>query len=103
MDTVNNKNPSGTAMLERGHLKSGNAKYSILSHLFEGNALTNKEAYELGSTCLNTVISESCRQFGLEIPRKWIKVPTRFGKETSVKEYWTSDSDNEKLAYLLEE
>ena len=56
----------------------------------------------LESTCLNTVVSEVCKQYNLEIPRKWIKVPTRFGNEVSVKQYWTSDSDNEKLGYILE-
>ena len=102
MDNLDNKNPSEIAKLEKGHLKTGNAKYNILSHMLDGNTLTNLEAYELGSTCLNTVVSEVCKQYNLEIPRKWIKVPTRFGNEVSVKQYWTSDSDNEKLGYILE-
>jgi hypothetical protein len=102
MKAVETKNPSSTAMLERGYLKTGNAKYNILSHMLDGNTLTNLQAYELGSTCLNTVVSEVCKQYNLEIPRKWIKVPTRFGNEVSVKQYWTSDLDNEKLGYILE-
>ena len=101
MMEVENKNPSGSAKLERGYLKSGNAKYSILRYLLEGNTLTNRQAYEFGSTCLNSLVSKACKTYGLKIPRKWIEVPTRYGKKVSVKQYWTSKSDNEKLDYLL--
>ena len=104
MDTLENKNPSGTAMLERGYLKFGNAKYSILEYMREGNSLTSREAFLLmGTTCLNTHISEACRNLGLEIPREWIEVTTRYGKKARVCQYRTSKSDNERLDYLLEE
>ena len=100
---VENKNPSSSAKLERGYLKSGNAKYSILKHMKEGNTLTSRQAFiEMGTTCLNTQVSGACKKFELDIPRKWIEVTTRYGSKVRVKQYWTSESDNEKLDYLLE-
>ena len=103
MDNLDNKNPSEIAKLEKGHLKTGNAKYNILNHMRLGNSLTSREAFiEMGTTCLNTHISEISKKFGLEIPRKWIDVTTRYGKKVKVYEYRTSESDNEKLDWLLE-
>ena len=68
-----------------------------------GNSLTCREAFiEMGTTCLNTHISEISKKFGLEIPRKWVDVTTRYGKKVKVYEYRTSESDNEKLDWLLE-
>ena len=100
----NKKNPSETTKLERGYLKYGNAKYNILKHLRDGNLLTSREAFiKMGTTCLNTIVSESCKKFELEIPRKWIEVETRYGNKTKVKQYKTSKEDNEILDYLLEE
>ena len=60
MDNLDNKNPSETARLEKGHLKTGNAKYNILNHMRLGNSLTSREAFiEMGTTCLNTHIGSN--------------------------------------------
>ena len=104
MSEVDNKNPSGSAKLERGYLKIGNAKYNIVEHLRDGNSLTSREAFMMmGTTCLNTHISELCRNCGFVIPRKMIEVDTRFGKKVKVKEYRFSHEDCELADYLLEE
>ena len=101
---LDNKNPSGSAKLERGYLKYGNAKYNIVEHLRDGNSLTSREAFMMiGTTCLNTHISELCRNCGFVIPRKMIEVDTRFGKKVKVKEYRFSHEDCELADYLLEE
>ena len=100
----NKKNPSGSAKLERGYLKCGNAKYSIIDYLREGNSLTSREAFMMiGTTCLNTHVSELCRNCGFEIPRKMIEVDTRYGKKVKVNEYRFSNEDCELADYLLEE
>ncbi len=104
MDNLDNKNPSETARLEKGHLKTGNAKYNILNHMRLGNSLTSREAFiEMGTTCLNTHISELCLKLGFEIPRRKIEVDTRYGKKVKVTEYRMSKEDCELSDYLLEE
>jgi hypothetical protein len=101
---VDNKNPSETTKLERGYLKYGNAKYSILDYMREGNTLTSREAFmSIGTTCLNTHISELCLKLGFEIPRRKIEVDTRYGKKVKVTEYRMSKEDCELSDYLLEE
>ena len=104
MSSKDNKNPSETGKLEKGYLKIGNAKYNIVEHLRDGNSLTSREAFMMiGTTCLNTHISELCRNCGFVIPRKRIEVDTRFGKKVKVKEYRFSNEDCELADYLLEE
>ena len=104
MSIKDNKNPSETGKLEKGYLKIGNAKYNIVEHLRDGNSLTSREAFlMIGTTCLNTHISELCRNCGFVIPRKRIEVDTRFGKKVKVKEYRFSHEDCELADYLLEE
>ena len=104
MNGVDNKNPSETTKLERGYLKYGNAKYNIVEYLSDGNSLTSREAFmTMGTTCLNTHVSELCRNCGFEIPRKMIEVDTRYGKKVKVNEYRFSNEDCELADYLLEE
>jgi hypothetical protein len=104
MNGVDNKNPSETTKLERGYLKYGNAKYNIVDYIREGNSLTSREAFMLmGTTCLNTHISELCLKLGFEIPRRKIEVDTRYGKRVKVTEYRMSNEDCELSDYLLEE
>ena len=104
MSSKDNKNPSETGKLEKGYLKIGNAKYNIVEHLRDGNSLTSREAFMMiGTTCLNTNISELCRNCGFVIPRKRIEVDTRFGKKVKVNEYRFSNEDCELADYLLEE
>ena len=101
---LDNKNPSGSAKLERGYLKYGNAKYNIVEHLRDGNSLTSREAFMMmGTTCLNTHISEICSKLGFEIPRKKIEVDTRYGKKVKVTQYTMSNEDCELADYLLED
>ena len=104
MNGVDNKNPSETTKLERGYLKYGNAKYNIVEYLSDGNSLTSREAFMMiGTTCLNTHISELCRNCSFIIPRKMIEVDTRYGKKVKVNEYRFSNEDCELADYLLEE
>ena len=104
MNGVDNKNPSETGKLERGYLKIGNAKYNIVEHLRDGNSLTSREAFMMmGTTCLNTHVSELCLKLGFEIPRKKIEVVTRYGKKVKVTEYRFNNEDCELADYLLED
>jgi len=101
MEIDRQKKPSGSGKQQRVQIKSGTQKYNILSYMREGNSLNRFEAFPLGCSCLNSFISATSDAHGLEFPRKWVKVPNRFGGETSVKEYSTSDEDKLKINKIL--
>ena len=64
-------------------------------------SLNRFQAEEEGDHCLPSTISSLAKQHGLELPRRWVNVPNRFGGETSVKEYFTSDEDKLKINKIL--
>lgn len=86
-----------TKEAKKGALSKNN---TILNTLVD-TPLTRFDAEGLGDHCLNSTISALSSQHGLEFPRKWVKVPNRFGGETSCKEYSTSDEDKFKISEIL--
>ena len=99
--TVKNKKPpvsARTKEVKKGTLSKNN---TILNALVE-TPLTRFDAEQLGEHCLPSTISALSSQHGLEFPRRWVKVPNRFGGVTLCKEYTTSDDDKLKINKFLE-
>jgi hypothetical protein len=97
---ANKKNPSGSGKQQRGYQKSGTKNHTILG-ILRDTPLHRFKAEEEGDHCLPSTISLLSRQHGLEFPRQWVKVPNRFGGETAVMEYSTSESDKEIIDEIL--
>jgi len=99
LDNDNKKPPvsARTKEAKKGALSKNN---TILNALVD-TPLTRFDAEGLGDHCLNSTISALSSQHGLEFPRKWVKVPNRFGGETPCKEYSTSDEDKLKISEIL--
>ena len=89
---VKNKKPPLSARTKEANIKTVSKNNNILNALVEGS-LTRFDAEQLGDHCLPSTISALSNQHDLEFPRRWIKVPNRFGGETLCKEYTTSDED----------
>ena len=98
--TVKNKKPPQSARTQGANNKSVSKNNTILNALVE-TPLTRFDAEGLGDHCLNSTISGLSKQHDLELLRRWVKVPNRFGGETSVKEYSTSDEDKTKINKIL--
>ena len=100
MDNYNKKPPvsARTKEVKKGALSKNN---TIMNALVE-KPLTRFQAEQLGDHCLPSTISGLSSQHGLEFPRRWVKVPNRFGGETLCKEYTTSDDDKLKINKFLE-
>ena len=90
--TVKNKKPPQSARTQGANNKSVSKNNTILNALVE-TPLTRFDAEGLGDHCLNSTISALSNQHGLEFPRRWVKVPNRFGGETLCKEYTANDED----------
>ena len=88
----NTKKPPQSARTQGANIKTVSKNNTILNALVEGS-LTRFDAERLGDHYLPSTISALSNQHGLEFPRRWIKVPNRFGGETLCKEYTTSDED----------
>ena len=99
MDKVNKK-PPVSARTQRANTKSVTKNNTIMYALVE-QPLTRFDAERFGDHCLPSTISGLSTLYGLEFPRRWIKVPNRFGGETPCKEYSTSDDDKLKIAEIL--
>ncbi len=100
MSKSNNKKPSGSPKSQRAHLRTGSKEFTIIRYLLQGNSLHRFEAEALGDHCLHSTISIIARKYDLEIPRKWVKVVTRFNGTTQVKRYWFSTEDKLKINSL---
>ena len=96
----NNKKPSGSGKQQKVHLRTGSKEFTIIQHLLLGNSLHRFEAEALGDHCLHSTISIIARKYNLVIPRKWVKVSTRFNSTTQVKSYWFSTEDKIKINSL---
>jgi len=97
---INNKKPSGSAKHQRAYRKTVTKNDTIMSELVE-RPLNRFEAEEIGDHCLPSTISSLKTLYGLEFPRRRINVPNRFGGETSVMEYSTSEEDKRKIDEIL--
>tara|TARA_B110000211_G_scaffold214034_1_gene255090 strand:+ start:113 stop:427 length:315 start_codon:yes stop_codon:yes gene_type:complete len=97
----NTKKPPLSARTKEANIKTVSKNNTIMVALAEGS-LTRFDAERLGDHCLPSTISGLSTQHGLEFPRRWVKVPNRFGGETLCKEYTTSDDDKLKINKFLE-
>lgn len=89
---VNKKKPpvsDGT----KGAKKNILTKHNTIMRILYQRPLHRFQAEVEGDHCLPSTISSLKKQHGLEFPRRWVKVPNRFGGETSVMEYSTSTED----------
>ena len=100
MSKPNNKKPSGSPKSQKVYLRTGSKEFTIIQHLLLGNSLHRFEAEALGDHCLHSTISIIARKYNLVIPRKWVKVSTRFNITTQVKSYWFSTEDKIKINSL---
>ena len=98
--SINTKKPPQSARTQGANIKTVSKNDTILNALVE-TPLTRFDAEQLGDHCLNSTISGLSKQHGLELPRRWVKVPNRFGGETPCKEYTTSDEDKLKINKIL--
>ena len=97
----NTKKPPQSARTQEANIKTVSKNNTIMVALAEGS-LTRFDAERLGDHCLPSTISGLSTQHGLEFPRRWVKVPNRFGGETLCKQYTTSDDDKLKINKFLE-
>ena len=99
--TVKNKKPLVSDRTQGANIKAVTENDTIMNALAEGS-LTRFDAERLGDHCLPSTISGLSTQHDLEFPRRWVKVPNRFGGVTLCKEYTTSDDDKLKINKFLE-
>ena len=98
---TDNKKPLVSDRTQGANIKAVTENDTIMNALAEGS-LTRFDAERLGDHCLPSTISGLSTQHGLEFPRRWVKVPNRFGGETLCKQYTTSDDDKLKINKFLE-
>ena len=67
--------------------KFGTHKQVLYDHLLKGNKITTRDAMiDLGIADLQGVIRD-LKEEGVSIKDKYVTVPTRYGKNVTVKEY----------------
>ena len=67
-------------------------KLASMLYLFaEGKQYHRFSAEKVGDHCLPTTISDLQKRHSIYFNRRFIKVPNRFGSETSVMLYWLQD------------
>ena len=97
---IDNKKPPISAKIEGAKNKILNKNNTIMGILYQ-RPLHRFQAEVEGDHCLPSTISSLKTLHGLKFPRRWVKVPNRFGGETSVKEYSTSEEDKRKIDEIL--
>ena len=99
---TDNKKPLVSGRTQGANKKENSVKknHTIMNELVT-RPLNRFQAEEIGDHCLPSTISTLKTLHGLEFPRRWVKVPNRFGGETSVKEYSTSEEDKRKIDEIL--
>jgi hypothetical protein len=99
---TDNKKPLVSGRTQGANKKENSVKknHTIMNELVT-RPLNRFQAEEIGDHCLPSTISSLKTLHGLKFPRRWVKVPNRFGGETSVKEYSTSEEDKRKIDEIL--
>ena len=95
-DNTQNAEKDTTLPTKDGKLKT------MLRRFAMGARLHRFEAELLGDHVLPTTISTLQRQYDIIFNRNWVKVPNRFGSETSVKEYWLDGEERIKAQIILQ-
>jgi hypothetical protein len=97
---TDNKKPLVSGRTQGANKNTVTKNNTIMNELVT-RPLNRFQAEEIGDHCLPSTISSLKTLHGLEFPRRWVKVPNRFGGETSVKEYSTSEEDKRKIDEIL--
>jgi hypothetical protein len=97
---TDNKKPLVSGRTQGANKNTVKKNHTIMNELVT-RPLNRFQAEEIGDHCLPSTISSLKTLHGLEFPRRWVKVPNRFGGETSVKEYSTSEEDKRKIDEIL--
>jgi hypothetical protein len=97
---TDNKKPLVSVRTQGANKNTVRKNHTIMNELVT-RPLNRFQAEEIGDHCLPSTISSLKTLHGLEFPRRWVKVPNRFGGETSVKEYSTSEEDKRKIDEIL--
>lgn len=71
----------------------------ILAELARGESLHRFKAERLGDHCLNTTVAK-IESHGIDVARKWIRIPGYEGHETRCCLYWL-DQENRDRAHIL--
>ena len=98
---MDNKKPPVSGRTQGAYRKTVTKNDTIMSELAE-RPLNRFEAEKIGDHCLPSTISRLTKLHGLEFPRRLVKVTNRFGGETSVMEYRTSEDDKIKIREIQE-
>ena len=98
---MDNKKPPVSGRTQGAYRKTVTKNDTIMSELAE-RPLNRFEAEKIGDHCLPSTISRLTKLHGLEFPRRLVRVPNRFGGETSVMEYRTSEDDKIKIREIQE-
>ncbi|MDT8399840.1 MAG: hypothetical protein RQ899_14630 [Pseudomonadales bacterium] len=61
---------------------------SMMSRFLNGERIHRFQAEQMGDHVLPSSVATLQRKFGIQFRRVRVKVPNRFGGETSVMEYW---------------
>lgn len=71
----------------------GTQRQIILKWMLDGNTITSEQAFKkFGITRLSAVIFDIEKLYGKAPSRRFISVPTRYGKNVRVCEYWMEES-----------
>lgn len=81
-------------------LKPGNQNYRGLSEFYAGRAIHRFDAEKIGIHALHSLVS-ALEKLGLRFDRKTISVPTRWGADAHVMEYWLAPESYQLAARLL--
>lgn len=81
-------------------MKPGTQRHRLLSAFYSGRRLHRFDAEELGAHALHSVIS-ALERAGLRFDRRMVAVPTRWGSDAHVTEYWLAPESYPPAAHLL--
>jgi hypothetical protein len=81
-------------------LKPGSQRRRLLNAFYLGQTLHRFQAEALGCHVLPTLVSEF-ESIGLRFERRMIDVPSRWGADAHVAQYWLSPSSRALAAQLL--
>lgn len=73
----------------------GTQRQIILQWMLDGHTITSEQAFkQFGITRLSAVIFDIEKIYGKAPSRRFISVPTRYGKNVRVCEYWMEQDNN---------
>lgn len=88
---THNDESSLSSNKEKFNLDTTGKLASMFYRFAEGMQYHRFSAEKVGDHCLPTTISDLQKRHSIYFNRRFIKVPNRFGSETSVMLYWLQD------------